>query len=239
MTSILSLVCLTFAFVLTGCSGETGSRLSSLGSQFLSPSSLSSTEDIDLRGDGWDYTFTYKDEDYNAEFNGDTWTIYNSYRIRNAQDILTICKALSEEHSVPSADGESYRTPQDMAFEWQQHNLAYEQLPEGNPWRESARNVDLDPDDQGKTFKEIYEERTGRKLDLDTVIEHSDKIREKAEEKLGEDNIDFNTVIEKSDKLKEKAKEKLEGSHIDPDNLDLDRIKEKIKEKLRKHPDDE
>jgi hypothetical protein len=99
-----------------------------------------------------------------------------------------------------------------MAFEWQQHNIAYEQLPEGNQWRESAMNVDLDPDDQGKTFKEMYEERTGKKLDLDTLIEHSDKIKEKAKEKLQENNIDTDNIdfdkIER--KLKEKAKEYLE-----------------------------
>jgi len=122
------------------------------------------------------------DEDYEAEFQEDTWTIYNSCRIKNAKDILIICRALSEEHPVPSRDRESVRTPEDMAFEWEQHNLAYEQLPEGNHWRESSRNVDLDPDDQGKTFKEIYEERTGEELNLDTVIEHKDKIKEKLRE---------------------------------------------------------
>ena len=173
----------TLVFALTGCSDQAEGRLKELAGHLLSSSGINSPDDINLRsGDGSYYTFTYKDEDYEAEFQEDTWTIYNSCRIKNAKDILIICRALSEEHSVPSRDRESTRTPEDMAFEWEQHNLAYEQLPEGNHWRESSRNVDLDPDDQGKTFKEIYEERTGEELNLDTVMEHKDKIKEKLRE---------------------------------------------------------
>lgn len=212
--SILTcIVCAGLIFALTGCSDETKDRLDKLSGHLLSESRLSSVEDLNLEDEGGgSYSFDYGDDKFYAEFDTDTWTIYNSYRITNSKDIKIICEALSEEHPVPSKDRESYRTPADMAFEWQQHNIAYEQLPEGNQWRESAMNVDLDPDDQGKTFKEMYEERTGKKLDLDTLIEHSDKIKEKAKEKLQENNIDTDNIdfdkIER--KLKEKAKEYLE-----------------------------
>ncbi|MBQ9157070.1 MAG: hypothetical protein IJ137_09870 [Eubacterium sp.] len=143
------------------------------------------TRDINLRSDNdSDYYFTYKGEDYYAEYSGGEWTVYNSYRIKNPKDIKTICTALSEEHPVYASDYESYRTPSDMAFEWVQHSLAYEQLPEGNSWRQSAKNVTLDPEDQGKTFKEIYEDRTGKELDIDMVLSHKDKISSKIEEYL-------------------------------------------------------
>ena len=53
----------------------------------------------------------------------------------------------------------SYRTPEDMAFEWQQHNFVYVMLPEESEWRQNVKDVDLDPKDQGKTYQEMYEDR--------------------------------------------------------------------------------
>lgn len=239
---MICLTCLSMSCAVSGCSSQTGSRLSDLSENFLSSSKLSSKEDLDLESHGGgDYTFQYADEEYEAEFDTDTWTIRNSYRIKNSGDILLICEALSEEHPVPGRDRESYRTPKDMAFEWEQHNLAYDQLPKGNYWSESAKNVDLDPDDQGKTFKEIYEDRTGKKLDFDTVIEHSDKIEEKAREKLGEEGIDLDDLdIEKIKKKLdvEKIKKKLDTEEIKK-KLDTEEIKKKVdsvdfQEKLNK-----
>ena len=64
----------------------------------------------------------------------------------------------------------SYRTADDMAYEWVQHNLAYEILPEGNSFRNSAKDVDLDPRDQGMSLVEIYEDRTGKKIDLKSLL---------------------------------------------------------------------
>lgn len=174
-------------FLMTGCSED----VDRLTGNILHPSSLSSTEDINLRtNNGTGYTFTYEDEDFYAEYAYDTWTIYNSYRIKSPRDILIICKALDAEHRVPSRDYSSYRTPADMAFEWEQHNIAYDQLSDDSGFKHSARDVDLDPEDQGKTFKEIYEERTGRTLNMDKVIENKDKIKEKVKEKLKEKLFD-------------------------------------------------
>ena len=38
----------------------------------------------------------------------------------------------------------------DLVYEWQQHNLAYNILPDDNSWKEHAKDVDLNPADQGK-----------------------------------------------------------------------------------------
>ena len=136
---------------------------------------LSSEEDIGLgSSDGVNYYFTYNGTEFHAEHRYDAWVIYQSYRIINASDIEIICGALSREHPVPSIDYTSYRTPSDMALEWIQHNIVYYQLPEGSHWREHAMTVCLDPEDQGKTFQELYEDRTGEKFD---IAEHSDDIK--------------------------------------------------------------
>lgn len=112
------------------------------------------------------YEFIYNDEVYKVLYMNDTWTIYNSYKITNSSDMKTICKELLKIHKIPSSDYKSYRTEEDMVYEWKQHNLAYQILPEGNSFRESAKDVDLDPKDQGKSLVEMYEDRTGQKLDI-------------------------------------------------------------------------
>ena len=76
--------------------------------------------------------------------------------------MMIICQALSEVHPIHGKDMVSYRTPEDMAYEWQQHNFAYYMLPEESPWKQSVQNVDLDPKDQGKSFSELYEDRTNK-----------------------------------------------------------------------------
>ena len=73
---------------------------------------------------------------------------------------------MTEIHKIPSKDYKSYRNAEDMAYEWLQHNLAYTILPDGNSFRNSAKDVDLDPKDQGKSLVEMYEDRTGQKLDI-------------------------------------------------------------------------
>ena len=123
---------------------------------------LKSTADINLRaaGDGY-YYFTYNGEDYKALYSYNTWTIYDSYKITNKKDMKIICQALSDEHQVPSRDGQSYRTAEDMAYEWDQHNKIHMVAPEDSATRERTRNVDLDPEDQGKTYKDLYNENLG------------------------------------------------------------------------------
>lgn len=130
---------------------------------------LKSTRDINLRdtdGKKTNYLFTYKNEDFTAIYTKDNWKIKNSYKITNGQDIAYICKALIDVHPIHGKDMKSYRTVDDLVYEWQQHNLAYNLLPDDNSWKSHAKDVDLDPDDQGKSIAEIYEARTGSKLDI-------------------------------------------------------------------------
>ena len=67
-------------------------------------------------------------------------------------------------------DMESFRTPEDMAFEWLQYNIAYAFLSDDSPWKRSAKDVDLNPADQGKTFEEMYEDRTGKKFRIEDFL---------------------------------------------------------------------
>ena len=153
----------------------------SLWENVFSDEDLISSEDINLRTDnGYDYTFTLHGTDFRALYTYNSWRIYDSWKIMNPFDIMHVCTVLSDEHPVPSRDYQSYRTPSDMTYEWVQHNIAYLELPEDNHWRNDARNVDLDPRDQGRTFKEYYQDRTGREIDnselLDKVMEELSNI---------------------------------------------------------------
>ncbi|MBQ9868023.1 MAG: hypothetical protein IJM34_13475 [Lachnospiraceae bacterium] len=128
---------------------------------------LKTAEDIaltDTDGRGRNYRFVYGDEGFKAEFNKDTWKIVDSYRIINSDDMMIICEALLKEHPVYIGDSEEMRTPADMALEWTEHNMAYALLPDGSEWLSHAKDVDLDPYDVGKSFFEIYEDRTGKKF---------------------------------------------------------------------------
>jgi len=150
---------------------EEGGRwsLPSLGDLGFAKGVLSSPDDVYLvpvDDYGANYAFEYDGEQFSAYFDGVSWKVYDSYKIANHGDIEVICQALINEHPVYGSDWESFRTADDMTFEWEQHNLAYKALPEDNHWRNDAKDVDLDPYDQGKTFPEIYEARTGQKLDL-------------------------------------------------------------------------
>ena len=116
------------------------------------------------------YEFVYKDEVFKTVYTNGSWKVYNSYKITNSNDIKKICKTLIDIYPVYGRDGASYRTEIDMAYEWLQHNIVYEILPEGNLFKESAKDVDLDPDDQGKNFIEIYEDRTGEKFNFSNIL---------------------------------------------------------------------
>ena len=133
---------------------------------------LSSTEDINLRdldGKKSNYLFTYKNQDYSAKYTKDNWHIKDSYKITDAKDIGIICQALIEVHPIHGKDLKSYRKVDDLVYEWQQHNLAYNLLPDDNSWKEHAKDVDLDPADQGKNLTQISEARTGSKLDINKL----------------------------------------------------------------------
>lgn len=125
---------------------------------------LSSADEIELRdtnGMGKNYLFTYDGEDFTAIYTEDNWKIIDSYKIENTNNIEIICSALIAIHPIHGADMISYRTPQDMAYEWEQHNLAYRILPPDSKWRANAKDVDLDPADQDRNLYEIFKDRTG------------------------------------------------------------------------------
>ena len=51
------------------------------------------------------------------------------------------------------------RPTKDMAYEWSQHNIAYSLLPDDSEWKASAKDVDIDPPDQGKSVYQIFKDR--------------------------------------------------------------------------------
>ncbi len=134
---------------------------------------LKSVEDIALRdvdGAGTNYVFTYNGEKFSAIYTTDNWKIINSYKIDNISDMVIICEALSEAHPIHGSDMTSFRTAEDMAYEWTQHNFAYDFLKDGDAYKEKAKDVDLNPEDQNKSFDEIYKDRTGKELSLEDIL---------------------------------------------------------------------
>ena len=134
---------------------------------------LSSVEDIELHAvdeTGKNYAFSYNQEEFSARYTPDNWKIVDSYKITDTDDITIICQALSDVHPVHGRDMESFRAPEDMAFEWLQHNIAYALLPDDSPWKRNAKDVDLNPADQNKTFEEMYEDRTGKKFRIEDFL---------------------------------------------------------------------
>lgn len=123
---------------------------------------INSADDIELKctdGKSKNYSFTYNGEKYTAVYIKDNWHINNSYKIRNKKDITYICEALIAVHPIHGADMKSYRSAEDMMDEWVKHNVVYDYLPEGSSWKNQAKDVDLNPADQGKSIKEMYESR--------------------------------------------------------------------------------
>ncbi len=135
---------------------------------------MSGVDDValtDLTGAGTDYAFIYDGMPYSAQYTPDNWEIKDSYKIKNAMDMAIICQALINEHPIHGKDMVSYRTCDDMAYEWVQHNIAYSFLSEDSKWMESVKNVDFDPKDQGKSYRNLYEDRTGKKFDIQSFLE--------------------------------------------------------------------
>ena len=120
---------------------------------------LNSAADIGLSSeDGANYTFTYGNDTYEAIFNNDTWKIVNSYKISNTEDMFIICSALNDLHPVPNKDHTGIRDPEDLVYEWEQHNLAYMLLPPDNSLKLRAKDVDLNSEDQGKSILDFLAE---------------------------------------------------------------------------------
>jgi hypothetical protein len=121
---------------------------------------LHSTEDIgltDVDGNGHNYRFTYGEDVFSAEYTTDNWKIHDSYRVENAADMRMISQALIDEHPIHGKDMVSYRTAEDMVYEWQIHNFAYDYLDESDPRRQKCKEVDFDPKDQNRTVEEFLE----------------------------------------------------------------------------------
>lgn len=127
-----------------------------------SASLLQSPDDIniyDANGMGENYIFSYDNQNFQAFYSYDNWKIIDSYKIRNNDDIRIICQALKDIHPVHSADMSCYRDADDMAYEWIQHNIAYDVLPDDSEWKSSAKDVDINPDDQNKNLYDMFLER--------------------------------------------------------------------------------
>ena len=73
--------------------------------------------------------------------------------------MIIICSAVSAVHQIHNKDYTGYRDAEDLAYEWEQHNTAYTLLPDSSPWKKNAKDVDLDPKDQGKSFVEMARDR--------------------------------------------------------------------------------
>ena len=119
----------------------------------------------DIDGNEKNYLFTYKGENYSAIYTKDNWHIVDSYKITNEKDMEIICQALINIHPIHGKDKISFRNVQDLVYEWVQHNIAYNLLPEDNKWKTNAKDVDFNPEDQGKNLKDFYESRNGKILD--------------------------------------------------------------------------
>lgn len=119
---------------------------------------------IDIDGKGKNYQFQYNNQTFTATYTKDNWHIDDSYKIKDKESISKICEKLIEIHPIHGKDLKTYRTVKDLVYEWEQHNIAYELLPENSSWKKSAKNVDLDPKDQGKSLLEMYNIRTKQKI---------------------------------------------------------------------------
>ena len=134
---------------------------------------LNSTADIALTAQddqGKNYTFTYDNKEYTAIHTTDHWKIKNSYDINIEADMYIICQALIDLHQIHGKDMVSYRTADDMVYEWEVHNLAYAMISDDDPMKSHVRDVDFDPQDQGCSFEEIYYNHTGKEFDLSQFL---------------------------------------------------------------------
>ncbi len=134
---------------------------------------LKSAADIELTdtdGNGKNYHFYYAGDDFTAIYTPDNWKIKDSYKIHSEADMIIICQALIDEHPVHGKDMESYRTAEDMAYEWEIHNMGYAFFTDDENLRNKAKDVDFDPKDQGLTIEEFYESRTGKEFDVSVIL---------------------------------------------------------------------
>ncbi|MBR4530604.1 MAG: hypothetical protein IKO80_10065 [Lachnospiraceae bacterium] len=116
------------------------------------------------------YTFSCGDQEYSAVYTKDHWKIIDSCGILSTRDMRVICDALISEHPVHGSDKASFRSAQDMAFEWLQHNQVCELITTENPMYAAVKDVDFDPADQGRTYMELIADRLGVRIVPATVF---------------------------------------------------------------------
>ena len=157
LRTALVLAVLFLLFLLAGCGKkeDTTTKMTTSVSILHSVGELSLSTEDDIH-----FTFLYNGETYHATFAEDTWKIIDSWKITDRSDMTIICRGITDAHPIPTPDHTGFRTPEDMAFEWEQHNIAYYMLPEGAKWKENAKDVDLNPEDQGKTILNFLLERS-------------------------------------------------------------------------------
>ena len=114
------------------------------------------------------YSINYGSDVLTAIYEDEEWQIIDSYKVKSCADMELICEKLNEIHTIPASESsqEKTREPKDMTFEWLQHNMIYDILPDDSEWKESTKHVNLNAADQGKTYIEIYEGRTGERFDM-------------------------------------------------------------------------
>jgi len=152
---------LLLTLIPSGC-GASSSDTASEASEAWSASLLGSAAELNLKtDDDLHYSFDYGGLRFEAVFtpSSDNWKIIDSYKIQNHDDMLIICRTLSEAHPIHTADGSGFRTAEDMVYEWEQHNLAWALLPEDSGWKNNAKDVDINPEDQGKNIIDFYNDR--------------------------------------------------------------------------------
>jgi hypothetical protein len=137
-------------------------------------SRLNSVSDVQLtEGEDGKYLFDYAGETFTAAYAGGSWQIEDSYKIRNENDLRIICAVLSNRGPVGSKVHGGYRSPESLAFEWQQHNIVYYWAAPfagtslADAAIESTWAVDLDPsDDEGKNAIQLSWDRAKKLLGL-------------------------------------------------------------------------
>lgn len=120
---------------------------------------MNNTSNISITNiNGYNYRLNYKGNNYNIIYTTDNWKIIDSYKITNEKDMKIIVSKLINIHPIYSSDYKTYRTVDDLVYEWEQHNLAYYLLP-NSKYKDMAKDVDLNPEDQNKNYIDFYMSR--------------------------------------------------------------------------------
>ena len=109
-------------------------------------------------------SFYYNEHKYKAIYSNETWTIDDSYKIKNHDDIFIICNKLNEIKKIPNCRKDGDRTVDSLVKEWETHNIAYEwfsyfdYLNEFDYAKNRAKTVDLDyRDDEKDLFQIVFD----------------------------------------------------------------------------------